>query len=279
MDSRDAHEHPAHELLKLLRDNPGLLAELACLTEAQEPPAATRSPGFNGRSRRGVIVGALALVALCLVGTAAAQSSQLVTFVAGAPARASDVNANFQLLKQWVEDKVGDPDTPGIQVTGNASVTGQTTSTTLSVTSNAIVAGTLGVTGQSTLGNVDASQVSADGVTAAGLTVGSTSNSPTTPRLVLLGGALDIGAHVVQCNFGADNNVDYRDCFCPTGENAISGGALADAGQNHYVRESRPVRIGAASGWRVSCGDRDDTHDSTFECEAGWAVCARIRLN
>lgn len=63
--------------------------------------------------------------------TAGAQSigDSLVTFYGGQPARAADVNFNFQLLKAWIEDKVGAVGTPTSIGTGGPISAGSLSTT------------------------------------------------------------------------------------------------------------------------------------------------------
>jgi len=74
-----------------------------------------------------------------LTGTAVvAQSGSLIVFTADGPALAADVNANFALLKAWLEQKVGPVGTSAITVT---SVAGGLTGTQLAP--NTVTSGNL----------------------------------------------------------------------------------------------------------------------------------------
>ena len=93
------------------------------------------------RSRRSLAMLGFALV-LGMMTSAVAQVSitDLIVFSANTPARAADVNANFALLKTWVERKVGDVDaacsdsTCGSTISGTLGVNGRTTLSDLEVT-------------------------------------------------------------------------------------------------------------------------------------------------
>ncbi|MBL8940499.1 MAG: hypothetical protein JNM69_38495 [Archangium sp.] len=58
----------------------------------------------------------LLLAALVLISSLA--WAQLIPFTADTPARASEVNSNFQQLKTWLEQKVGTAGTAAISATG-----------------------------------------------------------------------------------------------------------------------------------------------------------------
>lgn len=96
--------------------------------------------------------GIVGLVIVTSIATAGAQtvSDSLYVFSAGTPARASEVNWNFNLLRVWLENKVGPVADPNVTVGANASVTGNVT-----VGANASVTGDVNVTGdQTTAGDV-----------------------------------------------------------------------------------------------------------------------------
>lgn len=109
-----------------------------------------------------VLVGLVARPALAQAGCAQTLPSPLVTFCADTPALASQVNANFQGLVDFMTAKLGPLASSGVTVsgitsTGAVSASGVTTtgtvsastvsSTTLSISGGASVGGALVVTG------------------------------------------------------------------------------------------------------------------------------------
>lgn len=89
--------------------------------------------GAQARFGRGRRLGVGLAVLAAVVATAA--SAQLVTFTAGSPALAVDVNNNFALLKTWLEQKVG--------TAGQASVRiASTEAMSLAAVSGGLVIGT-----------------------------------------------------------------------------------------------------------------------------------------
>jgi hypothetical protein len=104
---------------RLTRDLQALKSELAALRDERLKT--------GQRVRRGLLA---AVVALTVVGaTAGAQNVNDVLFVfaADTPARASDVNFNFNLLKVWLEQKVGTAGSSTVTINGPMNITGPVT--------------------------------------------------------------------------------------------------------------------------------------------------------
>ncbi len=112
------------------------------------------------RKKRGrepsALVTVIGTFAVLLAGTAIAQPS-LSSFSANTPARASEVNANFDLVQDWIEEKVGAVNSTDVDITG--------TTTTNAITVNG--AGTFNAGAEVTSGglNVTGSSVFQDAVT------------------------------------------------------------------------------------------------------------------
>lgn len=99
----------------------------------------------SSRTRWGRVLGAV-----CVVIATVALAQTLTPMTPDTPARADEVNANFTLLKQWLEAKVGavspnlNPGTGTITTTG--SISGTTLSATGSITSGGFITASTNLT-------------------------------------------------------------------------------------------------------------------------------------
>ena len=84
----------------------------------------------------------LFLATMLVVGTFAVAQT-LTPMVADQPAKADDVNGNFNLLKQWLEAKVGAVGSNLAAGTGNISTTGSITGGVIASTGNLTATGTI----------------------------------------------------------------------------------------------------------------------------------------
>jgi len=134
-------------------------AERAAATELRELRAlrdAVREGRLQERGSWLRRIGAVAgLVLLTSVATAGAQtvSDSLFVFSAGTPARASEVNWNFNLLQAWIEGKVGPAADPNVTISGSADVAGDMTVTgSETIGGDQTVMGALNVVGDGSVG-------------------------------------------------------------------------------------------------------------------------------
>ncbi len=91
--------------------------------------------------------------AVLLAGTAIAQPS-LSSFSANTPARASEVNANFDLVQDWIEEKVGAVNSTDVDITGTTTTNAITVNGAGTFNAGAeVTSGGLNVTGSSVFQN------------------------------------------------------------------------------------------------------------------------------
>lgn len=110
---------PRHDTLEALVHE---VAALRAKTEALEAEvSALRTRAVRGRASvlKRVVVLAVALLATAGFGQAI---TSLIVFSADQPAIASEVNANFDLLKRWTETKVGAVGTSTVTMSGPVTV-------------------------------------------------------------------------------------------------------------------------------------------------------------
>lgn len=189
---------------------------------------AGRAPRTSKFARWGLVT--------ALVGTAA--FAQLVVFQADTPAQASEVNANFNQLKTWLETKVGSTANAGVTAT---SVSATTLAATTSVSAPTVTTTTETVSGTLTAKTV---QVNEDLTVSRNLTVSGT------------GGNTIHGCKVRGLN-------GQYVATCGAGEVAISGGGVCPfPGDAYDIVSSLPWNsaVNAVStigsmpdSWRVVC--------------------------
>jgi hypothetical protein len=219
------------------------------------------------------------LSALVIGATAAAQD--LTSFTAGTPARADQINANFLLLKTWLERKVGDVDTActdascPVSVRGNLSSTGTvsgasvTSSGTISSSGNLLAGGWITMNGTDfVMGNASGR---GDG--------GSALVHDTGDVLALnYAGQLSGGTRV-------DSALTVNGALSATSL-TVGGTSLRDWIRN-YVRTECSVRIGWRDGCDATCGSgpartsppirpdgtcSDTDSEGTTQCVGGYSA-------
>lgn len=79
------------------------------------------------RQRRGLVAAVIMLTVLAATAGAQTVNDVLFVFAADTPARASDVNFNFNLLKVWLEQKVGTAGSSTVTINGALNITGPVT--------------------------------------------------------------------------------------------------------------------------------------------------------
>lgn len=117
------HDRPPASLESVLAELEQVKRRVAEL-EAAARPARRRLQG------RWVIALTLAAGSLAF--------AQLTVFQAGGPARASEVNGNFNQLRLWIEEKVGAVGSPDVVVTGAARIQAGSTSNAAAATGKAL---------------------------------------------------------------------------------------------------------------------------------------------
>lgn len=218
------------------------------------------------RFGRGTTLG-LGLALGLLTATAFAQAgvTSLNVFSANTPARASDINENFSLLQQWIEEKGGtvcNGSPCDVNVSGDATVTG--------TVSGSVVSGTT-VTGTAVNGtNVTAtSGVSGTTVTASG-------------DLSAAGGTVNTDLDVSASSFYEGDNAAHdrlnADGFHTNGYSAgqmyIEGSAI-DANTTLYLNDSR---AGGQSGNRSVVIGYDLTVDNDASITADLDVGGQLTI-
>lgn len=202
--------------------------------------------------RRGqfkVFAAALLACALGVVGTSTAQD--LATFTANTPARAADVNANFALLKQWIERKVGDVDVGctdancAVDVSGDLDASGTVTGSTVRSTGNIAIDGNDFIFGTNARGDGGRAIVRQTG------------------DLLVLNYASDFaGGTQVQGNLEAQNDLAVRGSTTVDsllaqdasvlGDFRVGGSTIRDIARD-YVRSSCRVQLGWTDGCNSTC--------------------------
>lgn len=191
--------------------------------------------------------------------------SQLVTFNAGAPALASQVNANFAQLQSWLEQKVGPVGSNNVSVGGTATVTGNTTlGANLTVTGPDVSFANLtgrGNGGRAIVHDTSDTLVFNYGTDFSGgtrvdgsLNVG---NALSVGGALNVGGALSVGGGLSvsgALSIGlvrqvCSNIASGAECTCPAGTRLLGGGAYCD-GDNWHVNSSW---ASSATAWQAWC--------------------------
>lgn len=180
-------------------------------------------------ARRRRALGLVALVATLTWGTAHAQ---LVQFVQDSPALATDVNANFNQLKTWLETKVG------------------------AVTSANVTAAAISATSVTTTGAVNGGSVVATG-SLRGQTLTVTNGLPITVEADVQLDASN-GSPVLTTALGSTTR---RVCFLATYY-------LHDTMADESVAECHVERDGAGTGWQLRANVDLGSGDPDLTCVA-----------
>jgi hypothetical protein len=235
--------------------------------ELEKKLSETRTPVSRKRRLRGVT---WVLVVMALIVSATAYA-QLKPMVANTPARASDINDNFNQLKDWLVQKVGTEGSADVVVTGSTTLGGATT-----INSGVSVNGRIRLNQSSDVYDVwiqgnTSSDDGGDGRNLALLGYSETSGD----LLVInwggeygagtrIDGALDIGLERKVC----DNIASGANCDCPSGKRLLGGGALC-YGNNDHVNTSWAAD---ADTWQAWCENSSGTNQNVRVT----ILCARM---